>query len=104
MDGFEALVASLQKRAPKIARPTIRRLARAYGTEAQAILKDGELGRIFGADLGEREVAFLVEKEWAHSAADILWRRSKLGLRFSVSEEQALAWHLEGATDQFAQA
>jgi glycerol-3-phosphate dehydrogenase len=104
MDGFEALVASLQKRAPKIARPTIRRLARAYGTEAQAILKDGELGRIFGADLGEREVAFLVEKEWAHSAADILWRRSKLGLRFSVSEEQALARHLEGAADQFAQA
>ena len=36
--------------------------------------------------------------------ADILWRRSKLGLRFSVAEEQALARHLEGATDQFAQA
>lgn len=104
MDGFETLVAALQKRAPKIAPPTVRRLARAYGTEAQAILKDGDLGRIFGADLGEREVAFLVEKEWAHSAADILWRRSKLGLRFSAAEEQALARHLEGVTDQFARA
>jgi glycerol-3-phosphate dehydrogenase len=104
MDGFEALVAALQKRAPKIAPQTIRRLARAYGTEARAILEDGDLGRIFGADLGEREVAFLVEKEWAHSVADILWRRSKLGLRFSVAEEQALARYLEGATDQFARA
>jgi glycerol-3-phosphate dehydrogenase len=104
MDGFEILVTSLQKRAPEIAAPTIRRLARAYGTEARAIVKDGDLGRIFGADLGEREVAFLVEKEWALTATDILWRRSKLGLRFSADEEQALTQYLEGATDQFAQA
>jgi glycerol-3-phosphate dehydrogenase len=104
MNGFEALVRALQARAPKIAPPTIRRLARTYGTDAHAILKDGELGHIFGADLGEREVAFLVEKEWALSATDILWRRTKLGLRFSAAEEQALARHLEGATEKFAQA
>ena len=101
VDGFEVLVAALQRRAPKVAAPTIRRLARCYGTEAHAILKDGELGRIFGADLGEREMAFLVEKEWARSAADILWRRTKLGLRFSAIEERALADYLE---DQFARA
>jgi glycerol-3-phosphate dehydrogenase len=101
LDGFEALVAALQSRAPKIAPSTIRRLARAYGTEARAILKDGELGHLFGADLGEREVAFLIEKEWARSAADILWRRTKLGLRFSPAEEKSLAEHLE---DQFARA
>ena len=79
MDGFEALVTSLRTRALKIAPATIRRLARAYGTEARAILAQGDLGRIFGADLGEREVAFLMEKEWARTADDILWRRSKLG-------------------------
>jgi glycerol-3-phosphate dehydrogenase len=101
VDGFETLVAALQGRAPKVAAPTIRRLARSYGTEAHAILKDGELGHIFGADLGDREVAFLVGKEWARSAADILWRRSKLGLRFSAAEERTLADHLE---DQFARA
>jgi glycerol-3-phosphate dehydrogenase len=101
IDGFEMLVAALQSRSPSVAVPTLRRLARAYGTEAQAILKDGELGRLFGADLGEREVAFLVEKEWARSPADILWRRTKLGLRFTAAEERSLAGYLE---NQFARA
>ena len=101
VDGFETLVAALQNRAPKIAPFTIRRLARCYGTEAHAIVAEGDLGPILGADLGEREVAFLREKEWARSAADILWRRTKLGLRFSEAEVQALKRYLEGA---FAQA
>ena len=104
IEGFEALVDSLAKRAPKIARATIRRLARAYGTEAQTILAEGDLGPIFGADLGEREVRFLVGKEWALAASDILWRRTKLGLRFSAEEEQALARYLEGVAHQTAQA
>lgn len=101
VDGFEGLVAALQRRAPAIAISTIRRLTRAYGTEAHAIVQGGSLGRVFGADLGEREVAFLVEKEWARSADDILWRRSKLGLHLSAAEKEALAAHLE---DQFARA
>lgn len=95
MDGFDALVTSLRAHALKVAPVTIRRLARAYGTEARGILADGDLGRIFGADLGEREVAFLVEKEWARTTDDILWRRSKLGLRFSEDGVAALARHLE---------
>jgi glycerol-3-phosphate dehydrogenase len=94
VDGFEALVTSLRTRAMKIPPVTIRRLARAYGTEARDILADGDLGRIFGADLGQREVDFLVEKEWARSAEDILWRRSKLGLRFSAEETAALTRYL----------
>ena len=97
MDGFEALVTSLRTRALKVAPATIRRLARAYGTEARTILADGDLGRIFGADLGEREVAFLVEKEWARSAEDILWRRSKLGLRFTVAQAAALSEYLQNS-------
>jgi glycerol-3-phosphate dehydrogenase len=97
MDGFDALVTSLRTRALKIAPATIRRLARAYGTEARAILAQGDLGRIFGADLGEREVAFLMEKEWARTADDILWRRSKLGLRFSPDEVAALTRYMEDA-------
>jgi glycerol-3-phosphate dehydrogenase len=104
LDGFEPLVAALQSRAPRVALSTIRRLARTYGTDAHAVLIDGELGEIFGADLGAREVAFLTEKEWAITATDILWRRTKLGLHFSASEEQALAQHLEGAARQLAQA
>ncbi|MEP6831638.1 MAG: glycerol-3-phosphate dehydrogenase [Rhizomicrobium sp.] len=94
-DGFEALVTSLRTRAIKIAPATIRRLARAYGTEARSILAEGDLGLIFGADLGQREVDFLVDKEWARSADDILWRRSKLGLYFSQEETAALSRYLE---------
>jgi glycerol-3-phosphate dehydrogenase len=96
IDGFEALVTSLRTRAMKVPPVTIRRLARAYGTEAREILAGGDLGRIFGDDLGQREVDFLVEKEWAQSADDILWRRSKLGLRFSSEQTAALSRYLAG--------
>ncbi len=60
------------------------RLARAYGRRAETWLADArslaDLGRDFGAGLYEREVAYLHEREWARSARDVLWRRSKLGL------------------------
>ncbi len=97
MDGFDALVTLLRTRALKIAPATIRRLARAYGTEARAILAQGDLGHIFGADLGEQEVLFLMKNEWARTADDILWRRSKLGLRFSEGEVAALTRYMEDA-------
>ena len=100
MDGYDALVTSLRARALKIAPATIRRLARAYGTEARVILAQGNLGRIFGADLGEHEVTFLMEKEWARTADDVLWRRSKLGLRFTPDEVAALARYMEDALKQ----
>ena len=45
-----------------------------------------DLGQCLGADLYEREVEFLISTEWARSAEDILWRRTKLGLRFSPAE------------------
>jgi len=95
VDGFEALLVSLRALAPKLPAATVRRLARAYGTEARTILAAGDLGLVFGADLGQREVDFLVEKEWARTAEDILWRRSKLGLRFTAEETAALARYLE---------
>jgi glycerol-3-phosphate dehydrogenase len=95
VDGFEALLVSLRALAPKLSAATVRRLARAYGTEARRILAAGDLGPVFGADLGQREVDFLVEKEWARTTEDILWRRSKLGLRFRPEETVALARYLE---------
>jgi glycerol-3-phosphate dehydrogenase len=95
VEGFEALLVSLRALAPKLSAATVRRLARAYGTEARAILAAGDLGPVFGADLGEREADFLVEKEWARTTEDILWRRSKLGLRFTAEETAGLARYLE---------
>jgi glycerol-3-phosphate dehydrogenase len=53
----------------------------------------GDLGQSFGATLTEREVRYLMAEEWALTAEDIVWRRSKLGLRLSGAEIAALdAW------------
>ncbi|HEY5082701.1 MAG TPA: glycerol-3-phosphate dehydrogenase [Bauldia sp.] len=75
------------------------RLCRAYGTRVATLL-DGVtdaagLGREFGAGLSEREVDYLVAHEWAETADDILWRRTKLGLRLTPDEVGALDRHLD---------
>ena len=49
-----------------------------------------DLGTRFGADLTAAEVRYLMTKEWAQTADDVLWRRSKLGLRFSDAQRAAL--------------
>jgi len=94
-DGAPAVRASLQSRYKFLAEPTVRRLARSYGTLAIDMLGDaqsaGDLGQSFGADLTEREVNWLIRAEWARTAEDVLWRRSKLGLRLSEREQSALA-------------
>ncbi|MEO1307989.1 MAG: glycerol-3-phosphate dehydrogenase C-terminal domain-containing protein, partial [Pseudomonadota bacterium] len=66
------------------------RLIRAYGTEAAEMLGDAktiaDLGPEFGATLTGREVNWLMEREFAGTAEDVLWRRSKLGLRLSSTQ------------------
>jgi glycerol-3-phosphate dehydrogenase len=70
------------------------RLAHAYGTRAAKLLGSAkslaDLGKSFGATLTEREVRYLIAHEWARTAEDIVWRRSKLGLRLSAGEIAAL--------------
>lgn len=70
---------------PGIEPALIRRLVWTYGTKIDAVLggalTTGGLGRDFGGGLTEAEVRYLVANEWVRSAADILWRRTKLGLR-----------------------
>jgi glycerol-3-phosphate dehydrogenase len=98
--GFEDLVASLAAAHPGVTPALVRRLARAYGTLARGILdgarSDADLGRSFGGGLSEAEVRHLVDTEWARTAEDILWRRSKLGLRTTAEEAAALEAHLAG--------
>ncbi len=64
------------------------RLASSYGRKAFDILGKAEraedLGRVFGAGLSEAEVRYLMTREWARNADDVLWRRSKLGLFVSA--------------------
>jgi glycerol-3-phosphate dehydrogenase len=97
-DGSEQVRADLARRYPFLADAQQRRLVRAYGTLAADVLGDArrpaDMGRCFGADLTEREIDWLVRAEWARTAEDVLWRRSKLGLRFGVTETRALDDHL----------
>ncbi|MDH3229996.1 MAG: glycerol-3-phosphate dehydrogenase [Alphaproteobacteria bacterium] len=95
--GFEALVDELEREYPKIDGALIRRLARSHGTCVRDMLADvkdiGDLGVHFGAGLYQREVEYLIRIEWAMTAEDILWRRSKLGLRLTDTEAAGLgAW------------
>lgn len=76
---------------------TARRWAAAYGSRSATLLRDvqgpEDLGEDFGAGLHAREVAFLRDHEWARSADDVLWRRSKLGLRLDAAQVARLqAW------------
>ena len=81
---FDAFVASLVRARPELPAPLLRRLARAYGTQAEALLGDArtlaDLGEDFGGWLTAREIEYLHAKEWARTAEDVLYRRSKLGL------------------------
>ena len=79
---------------PFLPQPTLRRLLRAYGTRIADVLGDvaarEDLGRVFGADLTEAELRYLARAEWARTAEDVVWRRSKLGLRLSPEQIEAV--------------
>ena len=89
------LVDGLQARWPFLTRETIRRLASSYGTLSEAILEGArsrdDLGPDFGEGLSGREVGYLMAKEWARFADDVLWRRSCLGLTMTAGRREALA-------------
>jgi glycerol-3-phosphate dehydrogenase len=90
-----AIIDGLARTYPFLERAHVERLAGAYGTRAERILckakSAADLGYRFGATLTEAEVRYLIEEEWAKTAEDILWRRSKLGLHLSPPEANQLA-------------
>jgi len=94
VDGVGGLGRALRGAYPFIGEDHAARLAAAYGTRAHAILSGkrqaADLGVRFGGDLTEAEVDFLKAEEWAATADDVLWRRSKLGLTFSKGEAARL--------------
>ncbi|MCO5084203.1 MAG: glycerol-3-phosphate dehydrogenase [Rhizobiaceae bacterium] len=97
--GFDAQVAKLKAEYPFLDARLARRLTRLYGTRARSMLglarSLGDLGRDFGGDLYEAEVRYLVEHEWAATAEDILWRRTKRGLKLSPEQAAALQAYLD---------
>lgn len=94
-NGFDGEVSRLSKSYPFLDAKHARRLVRLYGTKAWVLLgtakSQADLGLHFGSDLYEAEVRYLIEREWAVSADDVLWRRTKRGLRLSKDEAASLA-------------
>jgi glycerol-3-phosphate dehydrogenase len=87
---FEAQVDGILADWPFLERATAARLVRAYGTCTRDLLGTAtgadDLGRVFGADLTEAEVDYLMRAEWARRADDVVWRRTKLGLRMTSEQ------------------
>ena len=94
-DQFEALVEALHKAHPELAPKQARRLVRHYGTKASLVIPDTGPGKDFGHGLTEAEVRYLMAHEWARNADDILFRRTKLGIRFGKAEKDRLQAYMD---------
>jgi len=90
VEDFDALAHKLELDHPVLGSALAHRLTRAYGTLAPDIVYGvnslDDLGVDFGGGLYQREVEYLVQEEWAMTADDIVWRRSKLGLGMDPSQ------------------
>jgi len=95
VDGAAALASELAAQYPFLTAAHASRLVAAYGTRAKTVLAgartSADLGLSFGATLTETEVRYLMAEEFARTAEDVLWRRTKLGLACSDAEAAALA-------------
>ena len=94
IDGAGQLTRRLRDDYPFLDERVARRLVRHYGTQARVILgnarMEADLGRAFGGSLSEAEVCYLIEFEYARTAEDVVWRRTKSGLRMSAQEIEEL--------------
>jgi len=100
VDGLELLVSKTRTSWPFLSEQQAHRLVNAYGMRVGRILGSArsldDLGPMLGADLTAAEVRYLMQQEWAQTADDVLWRRSKLGLRVSPMERERLAEFMAG--------
>jgi glycerol-3-phosphate dehydrogenase len=99
--GAEALMSTLSAAYPALPSNLLRRLALSYGARAKRLLGEAkslaDLGEVFAADLTAREVDYLIDQEWARTAEDVLWRRTKLGLHASAEQAARLDAYMAGA-------
>ena len=97
--GFEDLLAKLQADYPWLEPKTLLRLAHQFGTNTWMVLGTAQsledLGRDFGSGLSEAEVRYLAVNEWAATADDVLWRRTKMGLKLTEKQAGALQLFIE---------
>ncbi len=94
VEEYEQLVANVREQFSFLDVGLTERLVRAYGMKVydvfQGAKSEADMGIDFGNGLSEAEVRYLIENEWAQTADDVLWRRSKLGIRFSKKEKSKL--------------
>jgi glycerol-3-phosphate dehydrogenase len=85
----------LAQRYPRLPQPLLQALAQRHGALAHDLLGNAtttaDLGAHLGAELYAREIDYLIEHEWAESAEDVLWRRTKVGLHLDPGQREAVA-------------
>jgi glycerol-3-phosphate dehydrogenase len=95
----ETLKAKLQSQFPWLETNLLERYIRSYGTLIYKVLlscrSQSDMGQHYGAGLFQCELEYLIDNEWAQCADDILWRRTKLGLRMTALEKKSLAIKIE---------
>ncbi|MDA1088710.1 MAG: glycerol-3-phosphate dehydrogenase [Proteobacteria bacterium] len=93
-DGFLGFIHTLIGRHPGIDPEYLRGLAGRHGTLVEDVIGEAmgmqDLGEYFGGGLYAREVDFLIDHEWAETADDVLWRRTKTGLHMTGDERAAV--------------
>jgi glycerol-3-phosphate dehydrogenase len=87
----EAAKKQLFEKYPQVSPRVLQGVFRRHGTLGAEVLGDGRLGEDYGAGLTEREVAYFREREWARSADDVLWRRTKCGLHMTAAQRDRVA-------------
>ncbi|MES3003628.1 MAG: glycerol-3-phosphate dehydrogenase C-terminal domain-containing protein, partial [Pseudomonadota bacterium] len=90
---FERFAVAVRKRYPWLAESPLRRMARSYGSRIDQVLAESApgMGREVAPGLWEAELDYLRREEWANSADDVLWRRSKLGLHYDAQQRDDVA-------------
>lgn len=108
VEEFDSIVADVQAKYAFLEPTLAWRLVRSYGTRALQLLGDAktveDMGPQFGGSLTGREVEYLMQNEWAQTAQDVVWRRSKLGIRMSEDQIANLDKWMRNSSDELASA
>lgn len=98
-ESYEQYLHEAQRRWHYIPPDVVTRLVNAHGSRIDDVLGSAtrleDLGEHFGAGLTEAEISYFIDKEWARTAEDILWRRTKLGLHLSPSQIARVTAYIE---------
>lgn len=103
-EDYDKICAQYTAQYPNIDKALIARLVRAYGTRTLAILNGktdmASLGQSFGAGLYEAEIRYQIKHEWSECADDVLFRRTKLGIRMTPAERQKVDDFIKAKKDE----